>query len=102
MSRSRALALSLASGITGMTVFGEEEFVKQSVHLHEAIARQPDVIALHGGESLARQPRELRSESFAGIDPVPLNVIARLNLAELQPQDEFPDEALLRRGVAGA
>src|SRR5436190_19623106 len=102
MSRSSTREPSLASGITGMTVLGEEKFVKQTVHLHEAFAAENDILTAHRSEALAAQPAQLRGKPFARIDPVALDVIPRLHAAQLQTQDEFADKALLVRGMIGA
>src|SRR5579872_912870 len=73
----------------------QEKFVQQAVHLQQSLAVEPDGVALHRKEAPAPQGLERRGKTVGRLDAEFLFEVVAADMAELELQDEFPDEALV-------
>src|SRR6185295_5472398 len=78
-------------------VFRFEEFVKQSVNLQEAFARDVDTVAAVSQEPPFLKRGEWRGELFTRITAEFFCELLRAHAAELELQHELADVALVRR-----
>ena len=84
-----------------MAVLGQEELLKVAVNLEQAVPVDDDVAILHGEMPRLAESFEGLGESDGRVDPELKAEILETQAAQLQLEDEFANEALLRRGGEG-
>ncbi len=85
-----------------MPMVVQKESVEQAVDLEEAGAVDGDFVGGDGGETFLLEGGQLGGEFFEDFDAELLLIVRGGGGAELELQDEFEDEALLRVGGVGA
>src|SRR5437899_2037872 len=80
------------SGISRVAMLRQEKFMQQPVHLQQAFPVQPDGVALGRKEAPILERLNRRGKALGRIGPELLLEIGAADVAQLELQDEFPDQ----------